>query len=83
MQTATVLYNDVADEFLYRVYRPKDGSVYEKVLTSENVTLNCHPVYKSCINQGKHREVGQRIARHYMNELLIESVLEFSNLGNL
>lgn len=80
MQTATVLYNDVIDEFIYRIYRPKDGSVYEKTLTSENVMINCHPVYKSCIAQGKQQEVGERIAKHYMNEMLIESVLEFSSL---
>jgi hypothetical protein len=40
MQTATVLYNDVTDEFTYRIYRPKDGSVFEKVLTSETVKVN-------------------------------------------
>ena len=80
MQTATILYNDVIDEFTYRIYRPQDGSVYEKSLSSENVTINCHPVYKSCILQKKHMEVGERIAKHYMNEMMIESVLEFSSL---
>lgn len=80
MQTATVLYNDVTDEFIYRIYRPKDGSVYEKILTSENVKLNCHPVYLSCIQQGRHQEVGEKVSSHYMSEMLIESVLEFTSL---
>ena len=47
MQTATILYNDVNDEFSYRIYRPKDGSVYEKILKSQDVMISCHPVYKS------------------------------------
>ena len=78
MQMATIKYNDVSDEFIYRIYRPKDGSVYEKTIRSEEI--RCHPVYKSCIEQGKHQEVGERIAKHYLNEMLIESVLEFSNI---
>lgn len=78
MQMATVLYNDVSDEFLYRIYRPKDGSVYEKTISSDEI--NCHPVYKQCIEQGKFKEVGERVAKHYLNEIMIESVLEFSNL---
>ena len=80
MQTATILYNDVNDEFSYRIYRPKDGSVYEKILKSQDVMISCHPVYKSWIAQGKQHEVGKRIAHHFMNQMLIESVLEFSSL---
>ena len=47
MQTATVLYNDITDEFLYRIYRPQDGSVYEKTLTGDTIKIHCHPVYSS------------------------------------
>lgn len=33
-QLVTILYNDVEDSFIYRIYRPKEGTVFEKVLTS-------------------------------------------------
>ena len=47
MQIATVLYNDVSDIFTYIIYRPQDGSSYEKAISGEEVKINCHPVYRS------------------------------------
>jgi len=76
-QMCTVTYNEVKDVFVYRMYRSIDSSIFERQITSTDVIRTCAPHLRAMMKQGLHYEVGQRVAQHYMSNILVASVLEF------
>jgi hypothetical protein len=73
----SITYNEVKDVFVYRMYRAVDSSVFERQITSTDVIRTCAPHLRAMLKQGLHYEVGQRVAQHYMSNILVASVLEF------
>lgn len=77
VQMCTINYNEVKDVFVYRMYRAIDSSIFERQITSTDVIRTCAPHLRAMMKQGLHYEVGQRVAQHYMSNILVASVLEF------
>ena len=77
MQLCTVIYNEVKDVFIYRLYRSQDSSTFERQISSSDATRTCAPHLRSMLEQGLHKDIGERVAQHYMANVLVASVLDF------
>jgi len=53
-QVATILYNEVKDCFVYRLYRVVDCSVFEITLSSKDVKLGCAPSFETMMKNKMH-----------------------------
>lgn len=81
VQLCTIVLNEVKDVFVYRLYRPHDSSVFERQITSSDIRMTCAPHLDRMVREGLLREVGERVAAHYMANVLVASVLEFRKIN--
>ena len=80
MQLCTIIYNEVKDVFIYRLYRNADSSTFERQISGSDVTRTCAPHLRGMLERGLHKDVGERVAQHYMANILVASVLDFHKI---
>jgi len=80
VQLCTVIFNEVNDLFVYRLYRPVDSSVFERQISCNDCIKTCAPHLRSMLVNGLHNQLGERVAQHYMANVLVASVLEFHKI---
>ena len=73
----TIVYNEFKDVFIYRLYRQADSSVFERQITSSDVIKNCAPHLRQMLANNLLKQIGERVAQHYMANILVASVLDF------
>ena len=83
VQMCTVTFNEVKDVYIYRLYRPHDCSTFERQITSNDVVRTCAPHLRNMVTEGLYNEIGERIARYYMSNVLVASVLEFHKIKSV
>ena len=76
----TIIHMEIKDVFVYRLYRAKDSSIFERQITSHDVIRTCAPHLRNMMKMGLKNEVGIRIAQHYMANVLVASVLDFHKI---
>ena len=76
----TIVFIEVKDVFVYRLYRAKDSSIFERQISANDVARTCAPHLRAMLRQGLRHDVGQRIAQHYMANVLVASVLDFHKI---
>jgi hypothetical protein len=79
-QVCTVVFDEVKDVFIYRLYRAADCSLFERQIPSTDVIKNCAPYLRQMIKNRHLKQIGERVAQHYMTNILVASVLDFYNI---
>ena len=81
IQVCTIIYNDVKDEFVYRLYRVSDSSVYEKKISSFEVMRTCAPNYSLMLKNKMVSQLGQRIADYHKTNMLVASLMSYYKIN--
>lgn len=81
VQLCTIVYNEVNEVFIYRLYRSQDSSVFERQISSSDIQRTCAPNLVAMVKEGLLGELGERIARHYLANVLVASVLDFHRIN--
>jgi hypothetical protein len=58
VQMCTIIYIEVKDAFVYRLYRAQDSSIFERQISANDVTRTCAPHLRAMLRQGLRHEVG-------------------------
>ena len=61
-QLCTIIYSDVKDLFIYRLYRTSDSSAFEKRIEASEVVRTCAPHYHQMLLNHMYNQLGERIA---------------------
>ena len=79
-QIASVVYNDVKDSFVVRLYRTRQSTYFEKKYSGFEIKMTCVPNYRNLIAKGMQNAVGERIVRFNIRSIMVESLLEFNQV---
>mmetsp|Transcript_428 Transcript_428/g.469 ORF Transcript_428/g.469 Transcript_428/m.469 type:complete len:100 (+) Transcript_428:296-595(+) len=79
-QVCTIIYNDVKDVFVYRLYRASDCSSSEKRIPAEDVARSCAPHYLQMLKNKMFKQLGERISKYYMKDIVVSSLLSYYDI---
>ncbi|CDW88809.1 UNKNOWN [Stylonychia lemnae] len=80
IQVCTVIYNEVKDLFIYRLYRVSDCNVYEKRINSIEIEKTCAPNYQKMLQNRMQGQLGERICEFYKTQMIVSSLMKYYNL---